>query len=50
MSVSLPRRLSERELDTALEAVADFTDLRSPSRAGHSRGVIGDQGVTTFSY
>jgi HD-GYP domain-containing protein (c-di-GMP phosphodiesterase class II) len=31
--------LSERELDSALEAVADFTDLRSPSRAGHSRGV-----------
>ncbi len=31
--------LSESELDTALEAIADFTDLRSPSRAGHSRGV-----------
>jgi len=38
---ALQRRLSERELDTALEAVADFTDLRSPSRAGHSRGVAG---------
>lgn len=36
---ALQRRLSERELDTALEAVADFTDLRSPSRAGHSRAV-----------
>jgi HD-GYP domain-containing protein (c-di-GMP phosphodiesterase class II) len=36
---ALQRRLSERELDTALEAVADFTDLRSPCRAGHSRGV-----------
>ena len=35
----LSRQLSERELDSALEAVADFTDLRSPSRAGHSRGV-----------
>lgn len=35
----LQRRLSEQELDAALEAVADFTDLRSPSRAGHSRGV-----------
>ncbi|KAA1426626.1 HD domain-containing protein [Nocardioides antri] len=35
----LQRRLTERELDTALEAMADFTDLRSPSRAGHSRGV-----------
>jgi len=36
---ALQRRLSERELDTVLEAIADFTDLRSPSRAGHSRGV-----------
>jgi HD domain len=36
---ALQRRLSERELDAALEAIADFTDLRSPSRAGHSRGV-----------
>jgi HD-GYP domain-containing protein (c-di-GMP phosphodiesterase class II) len=36
---ALQRHLTERELDSALEAVADFTDLRSPSRAGHSRGV-----------
>jgi HD-GYP domain-containing protein (c-di-GMP phosphodiesterase class II) len=36
---SLQRRLSEVELDAALEAIADFTDLRSASRAGHSRGV-----------
>lgn len=36
---ALQRRLSERELDAALEAVADFTDLRSPVRSGHSRGV-----------
>ncbi len=35
---SLQRRLSEDEFDVALEAVADFTDLRSRSRAGHSRG------------
>jgi len=35
----LQHRLSEHDLDTALEAVADFTDLRSASRAGHSRGV-----------
>ncbi|WP_211294322.1 HD domain-containing phosphohydrolase [Lentzea kentuckyensis] len=36
-----PRRrpLTEGELDTALEALADFTDLRCASRAGHSRGV-----------
>ncbi|MGH7775991.1 MAG: HD-GYP domain-containing protein, partial [Candidatus Dormibacterales bacterium] len=37
----LQRRLTEGELDAALEAIADFTDLRSPSRAGHSRGVSG---------
>lgn len=35
----LQRPLREDELDSALEAVADFTDLRSPPRAGHSRGV-----------
>ena len=36
---SLQRRLTDDELDTALEAVADFTDLRSAPRAGHCRGV-----------
>jgi HD-GYP domain-containing protein (c-di-GMP phosphodiesterase class II) len=36
---SLQTRLTETELDAALEAIADFTDLRSPSRAGHSRAV-----------
>jgi HD-GYP domain-containing protein (c-di-GMP phosphodiesterase class II) len=35
----LDRRLSDEELDSALEAVADFTDLRSSWRVGHSRGV-----------
>ena len=35
----LRRPLSEQELDSALEAVADFTDLRSPPRAGHCRAV-----------
>lgn len=35
----LQQRLTEAELDVALEAVADFTDLRSPCRAGHSRAV-----------
>jgi HD-GYP domain-containing protein (c-di-GMP phosphodiesterase class II) len=35
----LERRLTNIELDTALEAIADFTDLRSPPRAGHSRAV-----------
>ena len=35
----LRTRLAEPEIDNALEAVADFTDLRSPYFAGHSRGV-----------
>ena len=33
------RELSEWELDVALEAVADFIDLKSPYTLGHSRGV-----------
>jgi HD-GYP domain-containing protein (c-di-GMP phosphodiesterase class II) len=35
----LGRALSETELDSALEAVADFVDLKSPFTIGHSRGV-----------
>ena len=35
----LQRRLSGHGLDEALAALADFTDLRSPHRAGHSSGV-----------
>jgi HD-GYP domain-containing protein (c-di-GMP phosphodiesterase class II)/DNA-binding CsgD family transcriptional regulator len=35
----LGRRLHGRELDAALEAVADFTDVKSPHTLGHSRGV-----------
>jgi HD-GYP domain-containing protein (c-di-GMP phosphodiesterase class II) len=31
--------LTEEQLDAALEAIADFTDLRSIHRAGHSRAV-----------
>ncbi len=31
--------LSERELDAALEVVADYADLKSPWFSGHSRGV-----------
>jgi HD-GYP domain-containing protein (c-di-GMP phosphodiesterase class II) len=38
---ALQQRLTDAELDGALEAIADFTDLRSPSRAGHSR-CVGD--------
>jgi HD-GYP domain-containing protein (c-di-GMP phosphodiesterase class II) len=35
----LGRTLSDRELDDALEAIADFADLKSPYTLGHSRGV-----------
>jgi HD-GYP domain-containing protein (c-di-GMP phosphodiesterase class II) len=38
-SPGLSRPLSEESLDSALAALADFTDLRSPHRAGHSTGV-----------
>ena len=33
--------LSPSELEAALEAVADFVDLKFPTLAGHSRGVAG---------
>jgi len=36
---SLQQILTEDEFDVALEAIADFTDLRSVHRAGHSRAV-----------
>lgn len=35
----LGERLSDEELDGALQAIADFADLKSPCTAGHSRGV-----------
>ncbi|CAN5894874.1 hypothetical protein BH23ACT2_BH23ACT2_08990 [soil metagenome] len=35
----LQRRLTESGLDAALEGIADFTDLRSRARSGHSRAV-----------
>jgi len=35
----LQQRLTESQLDAALEAIADFTDLRSRCRSGHSRAV-----------
>jgi HD-GYP domain-containing protein (c-di-GMP phosphodiesterase class II)/DNA-binding CsgD family transcriptional regulator len=35
----LAGRLSDEDLDAALVALANFTDLRSAYRAGHSRGV-----------
>ena len=38
---ALARRMSGVELDTALAAIADFADLKSPYTTGHSRGVAG---------
>ena len=35
----LDRELSDEEFDRALEAIADFVDLKSPYTLGHSRGV-----------
>lgn len=35
----LAGRLNNEDFDAALVALADFTDLRCPCRAGHSRGV-----------
>ena len=32
-------RLGDAEVETALEAIADFTDVKSPYTIGHSRGV-----------
>jgi HD-GYP domain-containing protein (c-di-GMP phosphodiesterase class II) len=36
---ALAQRMSGVELDAALEAIADFADLKSPYTTGHSRGV-----------
>lgn len=36
---SLAQPLADDQLDRALEAVADFTDVKSPYTLGHSRGV-----------
>jgi HD-GYP domain-containing protein (c-di-GMP phosphodiesterase class II) len=36
---ALARRMSSVELDSALAAIADFADLKSPYTTGHSRGV-----------
>lgn len=35
----LGRRLTDEQLDLALEAFADYADVKSPFRLGHSRGV-----------
>jgi HD-GYP domain-containing protein (c-di-GMP phosphodiesterase class II) len=42
--------LSDEELDSALEAIADFTDLKSPWTIGHSRGVADLACAATKAY
>jgi HD-GYP domain-containing protein (c-di-GMP phosphodiesterase class II) len=42
--------LSEEELDSALEAIADFADLKSPWTIGHSRGVADLACAATKAY
>jgi HD-GYP domain-containing protein (c-di-GMP phosphodiesterase class II) len=42
--------LSDGELESALEAIADFTDLKSPWTIGHSRGVADLACVATKIY
>ncbi|MFC5731161.1 MULTISPECIES: HD domain-containing phosphohydrolase [Nocardioides] len=38
---TLRSHLTAEELDAALEAIGDFTDLKSPFTTGHARGVAG---------
>ena len=42
--------LSDEELELALEAMADFTDLKSPWTLGHSRGVAELAGAAATLY
>jgi HD-GYP domain-containing protein (c-di-GMP phosphodiesterase class II)/DNA-binding CsgD family transcriptional regulator len=42
--------LSDEELESALEAIADFTDLKSPWTIGHSRGVADLAGAAAKVY
>jgi HD-GYP domain-containing protein (c-di-GMP phosphodiesterase class II) len=42
--------LSDDELESALEAIADFTDLKSPWTIGHSRGVADLASAATKIY
>jgi HD-GYP domain-containing protein (c-di-GMP phosphodiesterase class II) len=45
----LRRTLTDDELDRALEALADFTDLRSTWRSGHSRRVAALAGAAAMA-
>jgi HD-GYP domain-containing protein (c-di-GMP phosphodiesterase class II) len=42
--------MSDTEFDTALEAIADFVDLKSPYTIGHSRGVAQLAGAAAHDY
>ena len=42
--------LADDQLEAALEAIADFTDLKSPYTIGHSRGVADLAGAATQLY
>ncbi|MGH7922645.1 MAG: HD domain-containing phosphohydrolase, partial [Candidatus Dormibacteraceae bacterium] len=46
----LRRPLSQEELDAALEAIADFADLKSPYTMGHARAVadLAAEGARTY--
>ncbi|MEM7112393.1 MAG: HD domain-containing phosphohydrolase [Chloroflexota bacterium] len=46
----LPTQLTETQLEQALLAVADFTDLKSPYFGGHSRGVSALAEATARQY
>jgi HD-GYP domain-containing protein (c-di-GMP phosphodiesterase class II) len=43
-------RLGHAEVETALEAIADFTDVKSPYTIGHSRGVADLAGAAARDY
>src|SRR5207248_67479 len=47
---SLELRLTDKEFEAALEAVADFTDVKSPYTIGHSRAVadLAEEAARTF--
>jgi HD-GYP domain-containing protein (c-di-GMP phosphodiesterase class II) len=43
-------RLGDEEFESALEAIADFTDVKSPYTIGHSRGVADLAGEAARAY
>ncbi|HEX9516386.1 MAG TPA: HD domain-containing phosphohydrolase [Streptosporangiaceae bacterium] len=43
-------RLTDRQLESSLEAIADFTDVKSPYTIGHSRGVADLAGTAARAF